>query len=296
MFKRARIYDIASLITGVGGCGFAFQQYLANKQDPVLTERVFNAEMQKFNKVLKEQNLDFRLNNAKKQYERLERQFNLLKEQEEAKKALKVQLQSAQELKKEELVADLEISIEKVEKSIRTSQELVRNNIEDLGEALKEEQEQQRLEDSTVMPSNVDTDTVLDSYVGSSTESEGKSLSTNVKRFLSDSNSNFNGFEELLKKYQEFLKTLSQEQLALLFNLSLSFATFCLVLSYLTIMFGDQLILYFNLKSHFPKLVFLINLKRKLNRYSMTFYLTMIVIFILTQIFINAYSLFLLIN
>lgn len=93
--------------------------------------------------------------------------------------------------------------------------------------------------------------------------------------------------EDLLTNYKTFLGTLNQEQLALLINSSFSFCILSLVISSITIFFGNELLKYFNIESKFPKLKRFIDLRGKITRYSLIFYLLTIVILLSLQFSFN---------
>jgi hypothetical protein len=70
-----------------------------------------------------------------------------------------------------------------------------------------------------------------------------------------------------LENINNFFINLTPEQNFALFNFSGTFVIFVTIINILFIFYGNKLIDYFNLEIRFPRLAFLINLRRKFQQY-----------------------------
>lgn len=83
------------------------------------------------------------------------------------------------------------------------------------------------------------------------------------------------------------LSSLSFEQLVAVAHLSSAICILVFLLSIISILFGDQVILYFKLEERFPKLSFIFKLRSKLNKISLFISFTIIISILLSLIYIN---------
>jgi hypothetical protein len=86
-------------------------------------------------------------------------------------------------------------------------------------------------------------------------------------------------------KLEEFLKTLTPDELLAFSGLLLNQIILSHVISIILILYGDYLIKKFDLENRFPKLAKFIQLRRKLQSYYLKFSFTWIILAILPQIF-----------
>lgn len=89
------------------------------------------------------------------------------------------------------------------------------------------------------------------------------------------------------KNLSDFLSTLELEQLLAVSNLLISILFFYLTINIILIYFGDFLIKYLNLEEKFPKLVRLINIRRKVINISMIYNTTVMLILSILLISVN---------
>ena len=130
-------------------------------------------------------------------------------------------------------------------------------------------------------------------------------LSTNilelVKKFHSsgggNGNSCSNNFSDLLlgawHQYQEFLSTLSTEQIGALGHLWIFFFILMCLFSLISVFYGDWLIRYFKLEEKLPKLARFIQLRRKFQHYYLILNFICIILALLLLISLNFYFLLL---
>jgi hypothetical protein len=107
----------------------------------------------------------------------------------------------------------------------------------------------------------------------------------------SDSNSNFINYKIELNN---FLSTLSTQQLGALGHLSLSIFILLCIISVITIIYGDYLIRYLKLEEKFPKIARFIQLRRKFEHFYLLLNLSLIIIILLYIIYINLTILYIL--
>ena len=107
---------------------------------------------------------------------------------------------------------------------------------------------------------------------------------------------NLNYIQEILKSisdmrsaYKEFLGSLSTEELCCLSNLIGFLMVLGGLVSITFILFGDYLINYFKLEERFPKLAKYIQLRQKIQRYTLIFHMFMVYLILIVFIIINAY-------
>ena len=89
--------------------------------------------------------------------------------------------------------------------------------------------------------------------------------------------------------YKEFLGSLSTEELCCLSNLIGFLMVLGGLVSITFILFGDYLINYFKLEERFPKLAKYIQLRQKIQRYTLIFHMFMVYLILIVFIIINAY-------
>lgn len=106
-----------------------------------------------------------------------------------------------------------------------------------------------------------------------------------IKNFLDNFNTAYNNL-------YEYLHSLSLEQLLAVNTISGSiFILFC-ISTIITTIYGDRLIIYFNLETIFPKLANLIKLRRKFLDYYLIFNLFLMVLVLVYMIYLNSLMLF----
>jgi hypothetical protein len=86
-------------------------------------------------------------------------------------------------------------------------------------------------------------------------------------KFLGDENF----IKEFMDKFNEYLLTLSIDQICVLSNLLLGNLILVCLFNIVTIYYGDVLIKYLSLETKYPKLANIINLRRKVLNVSMFF-------------------------
>ena len=84
------------------------------------------------------------------------------------------------------------------------------------------------------------------------------------------------------------LYSLSFEQMVAVAHLSSAICMLVFLLSIISILFGDQLINYFKLEERFPKLSFILRIRRKLNKISLFISFSVIISILLSLIYINS--------
>jgi ASC-1-like (ASCH) protein len=96
-------------------------------------------------------------------------------------------------------------------------------------------------------------------------------------------------FNNLIKNYQEFLSSLSSEQMVIVFNIIGYILLLITLTSITTVLIGDQLIKILKLETKYPKLANYIKLKQTLNKYYLRFYIVLFYILLLLLISINIF-------
>lgn len=95
-----------------------------------------------------------------------------------------------------------------------------------------------------------------------------------------------------LENINNFFINLTPEQNFALFNFSGTFVIFVTIINILFIFYGNKLIDYFNLEIRFPRLAFLINLRRKFQQYYLLWNTFIIFIVSLIMLFVNLLMIF----
>jgi hypothetical protein len=135
-------------------------------------------------------------------------------------------------------------------------------------------------------------------------------ISNSVSIIVEKSNKVNNVFKDMINKYNEILNSsnnsnnnlllegyfdniknslsnLTYEQLGAIVHISGSlFILFCLF-TIISIIYGDRLIIYFNLEEKFPKLAKYIQLRRKYLEFNLILNITLIILVLLSIIYIN---------
>ncbi len=116
-----------------------------------------------------------------------------------------------------------------------------------------------------------------------------------IKYFNDDNNNNFLNIHNIIDLFTNFIEnwyklfsTLSFEQQYAIFHLSASLCILINLFNIISVLFGDQLINYFKLEERFPKLSFIFTIRRKLNKISLSFSFTIIIIIIFSLFYINS--------
>lgn len=130
-------------------------------------------------------------------------------------------------------------------------------------------------------------------------------LSSNIVELLKKFNASGGGngnrsssnFSDLLleawHQYQEFLSTLSTEQIGALGHLWIFFFILMCLFSLISVFYGDWLIRYFKLEEKLPKLARFIQLRRKFQHYYLILNFICIILALLLLISVNLYVLLL---
>jgi hypothetical protein len=111
-------------------------------------------------------------------------------------------------------------------------------------------------------------------------------------KFTGDNRNIFEFLTNFIKNWNKMLSTLTFEQLVAVAHLSSAICILVFLLSIISILFGDQLILYFKLEERFPKLSFILKIRSKLNKFSLFISFTVIISILLSIIYINLLILF----
>lgn len=102
----------------------------------------------------------------------------------------------------------------------------------------------------------------------------------------------FGVFKDMLNSYQEFLLTLNLEQKIALSNLCSDIFIFACLVTIASIFYGDLIIKYFNLEERFPKIAKLIQLRRKVQTYSLSLNIALIFVMLIFIMLYNLYFIF----
>ena len=95
------------------------------------------------------------------------------------------------------------------------------------------------------------------------------------------------GLNDFINSINNFLSSLSHEQLGAVLHISGSIAILYCVISIISIIFGDRLIIYFKLEEKYPKLAKFIKIRRKFLDYNLMLNIIIIIIVLLVIIYIN---------
>jgi hypothetical protein len=106
-------------------------------------------------------------------------------------------------------------------------------------------------------------------------------------KFLGDNINLFEILRNFINNWSLFISNLSFEQLIAIAHLTSSICILFNILTILSILFGDKLIIYFNLEERFPKFSFIFKLRTKFNNFSLTLSFIMIISILLTLIYVN---------
>jgi hypothetical protein len=98
---------------------------------------------------------------------------------------------------------------------------------------------------------------------------------------------NENFIKEFMVKFNDYLLTLTIDQICVLSNLLLGNLILIFWFNIIFIYYGDVLIKYFALETKYPKLAKIISLRRKVLNVSMFFYFSAMFILIITLMLLN---------
>lgn len=127
---------------------------------------------------------------------------------------------------------------------------------------------------------------------------DGKLTLEEIIKIISDKgnqfiNDNYNFIKEILNKWNNFLSTLSIDQLCALSNLLLGIMILFFLFNIIFIYYGDILIKYLSLETKYPKLAKIINLRRKVLNFYISIYFLLIIISLILLILVDVSYLFL---
>ena len=124
---------------------------------------------------------------------------------------------------------------------------------------------------------------------------DNKNQAQDIQEFLNKLNKNdfFDYINQLFEKYQEFLNTLTSDQIVIIFNLIGYFWLINIVTNLTIIIMGDYLIERFNLEKRLPKIAKIIAIRKKINKNILKFNLLSFYIVITFFIIGNVYMFFL---
>jgi hypothetical protein len=114
-----------------------------------------------------------------------------------------------------------------------------------------------------------------------------QNLSETIKTILIDKNSGNNNNLIVLDQFKEFLSTLTLEQLGALSHILLCIAMLFSVSTIVFVIFGDFLIIKFKLEEKYPKLARFIELRRKVQYFSLISNIILIVLSLFVIIYLN---------
>nr|YP_010192430.1 hypothetical protein LK379_mgp22 [Amanita sinensis]QZN08167.1 hypothetical protein [Amanita sinensis] len=106
-------------------------------------------------------------------------------------------------------------------------------------------------------------------------------------KFLGDNNI-FEIFNNFINNFNKIFSNLSFEQQGAIAHLSGSICILINVLTIISVLFGDQIVLYLKLEERFPKFSFILKLRKRLNNISLIFSLIIIISISLAMIYVNS--------
>jgi hypothetical protein len=202
-----------------------------------------------------------------------------------------IKLQESKELL-EKQVHDLKID--------ELKNEIIKNKIEYFRTSLEEVENKIVKELETVnkldLQSNTEKD-LLNSHLNNiNTENENmQQMISDILTYFNDNDNKFLGdninlldfFKNFINNWSNFITNLSFEQLIAITHLTSSICILFNILTIISILFGDKLIIYFKLEERFPKLSFIFKLRSKFNNFSLTLSFIMIISILLGLIYAN---------
>lgn len=116
---------------------------------------------------------------------------------------------------------------------------------------------------------------------------KGDDLWNELKNTIDKSKSKFIDNDDLIDSYKEFISELDSEQLCNLMSISTSLFILICLYDILIINFGNEIIDYFKLDLKFPKIAKIINLRKKVTRFSIFINYLLIFLAVIFIIYIN---------
>jgi hypothetical protein len=108
-----------------------------------------------------------------------------------------------------------------------------------------------------------------------------------INENIPNESSIFENIQLFIQSYKQFLSTLELEQLTAIAHLSGLIFIISGLLTIFSIIYSDYLINYFNLEVKFPRINKLLLLRKKINKYSLLYYIIMISIVILILVILD---------